>query len=78
MEKCAQSVLQLSLFFALEIWTIRHEPLVSGSSCSLFGVGAMFGSTQDTVLRLRDGFWKYFMIFYVIGWTRLLRSILLC
>ena len=47
MEKCAQSVLQLSLF-ALGIWTIRYEPLVSGSSCSLFGVGAMLGSTQDT------------------------------
>ena len=35
MEKCAQS--QLSLF-ALGIWTICYEPLVSGSSCSLFGV----------------------------------------
>ena len=36
MEKCAQS---LSVFpvFALEIWTLRYEPLVSGSSCSLFG-----------------------------------------
>ena len=47
MEKCAQSVFQLSLF-ALGIWTTRYEPLVSGSSCSLFGVGAMLGSTQDT------------------------------
>ena len=47
MEKCAQPVLQLSLF-ALGIWTIRYEPLVSGSSCSLSGVGAMLGSTQDT------------------------------
>ena len=47
MEKCAQSVLQLSLV-ALGIWTIRYEPLVSGSSCSLFGVGVMLGSTQDT------------------------------
>ena len=26
-----------SLFFALGIWTLRYEPLVSGSSCSLFG-----------------------------------------
>ena len=30
------------------------------------------------VLRLQDGFWKYSMIFYVFGWSRLLRSILLC
>ena len=36
------------LVFALGIWTIRYEPLVSGSSCSQFGVGAMLGSTQDT------------------------------
>ena len=36
MENCAQS---LSVFpvFALGIWTFRYEPLVSGSSCSLFG-----------------------------------------
>ena len=29
----------LSVFpvFALGIWTLRYEPLVSGSSCSLFG-----------------------------------------
>ena len=26
------------LVFALGIWTLRYEPLVSGSSCSLFGV----------------------------------------
>ena len=37
MEKCAQSVFQVSLF-ALGIWTICYEPFVSGSSCSLFGV----------------------------------------
>ena len=37
MEKCAQSVLSVFLVFALGIWTLRYEPLVSGSSCSLFG-----------------------------------------
>ena len=47
-------MLQFSLFLALGIWTIRYEPLVSGSSSSLFGVGAMLGSTQDTCLRLYD------------------------
>ena len=31
------SRLQLSLF-VLGIWTMCYEPLVSGSSCSLFGV----------------------------------------
>ena len=36
MEKCAQS-LSVFLVFALGIWTFRYEPLVSGSSCSLFG-----------------------------------------
>ena len=44
-----------SLFFALDIWTLRYEPLVSGSSCSLFGLyfpGAMLGPTMDTYLRL--------------------------
>ena len=29
-------------------WTLRYEPLVSGTSCSLFGIGAMLGSTVDT------------------------------
>ena len=38
MEKCAQSVLSVILVFALEIWTLRYEPHVSGSSCSLVGV----------------------------------------
>ena len=33
---------------ALGNWTLRYEPLVSGTSCSLFGVGAMLGSTVDT------------------------------
>ena len=37
MEKCAQSVLSVFPVFALGIWTLRYEPLVSGSSCSLFG-----------------------------------------
>ena len=37
MEKCAQSVLRVFPVFALGIWTLRYEPLVSGSSCSLFG-----------------------------------------
>ena len=37
MEKCAQSVLCVFPVFALGIWTLRYEPLVSGSSCSLFG-----------------------------------------
>ena len=37
MEKCAQS-LSVFLVFALGIWTICYVPLVSGSSCSLFGV----------------------------------------
>ena len=37
MEKCAQSVLSDFPVFALGIWTLRYEPLVSGSSCSLFG-----------------------------------------
>ena len=36
------------LVFALGIWTLRHELLVSGSSCSLFGVCAMLGSTKGT------------------------------
>ena len=36
MEKCAQS-LSVFLVFALGVWTLRYEPLVSGSSCSLFG-----------------------------------------
>ena len=44
------------LVFAHGIWTIRYEPLVSGSSCSLFGVGAMLGSTQDTVCVSRMAF----------------------
>ena len=35
MKKCAQS-LSVFLVFALGIWTICYEPLVSGSSCSLF------------------------------------------
>ena len=35
--RSAHSRLQLSLF-ALGIWTICFEPLVSGSYCSLFGV----------------------------------------
>ena len=35
--RSVHSRLQLSLF-ALGIWTICYEPLVSGSSCSLFGV----------------------------------------
>ena len=33
---------------ALGNWTLRHEPLVSGTSSSLCGVGAMLGSTVDT------------------------------
>ena len=37
MGKCAQSVLSVFPVFALGIWTLRYEPLVSGSSCSLFG-----------------------------------------
>ena len=37
MEKCAQSVLSIFLVFALEIWTLCDEPLVSGSFYSLFG-----------------------------------------
>ena len=36
------------LVFAPGIWTLRYEYLVSGSSCSLFDVGAMLGSTKDT------------------------------
>ena len=36
------------LVFAPGMWTLRYEPLVSGSSCSLFDVGAMLGSTKDT------------------------------
>ena len=33
---------------ALGNWTLRYEPLVSGTSSSLFGAGAMLRSTVDT------------------------------
>ena len=72
MERCVQSSISVFLVFALGIWTLRYEPLVSGSFCSFLV------RQRIHVLRFQDGFWKYFMIFYVIGWTRLLRSILLC
>ena len=36
------------VLYALGNWTLRYEPSVSGTSSSLFGVGAMIGSTVDT------------------------------
>ena len=69
------SRLQLSLF-APGICTIRYEPLVSGSYCSLFGVrrNAWFDNGyMFCVSRMAFG---SIYNFYVTGWTRLLRSIL--
>ena len=77
-KKCAQSVLQLSsLIFALGILTICYEPLVSGSSCSLFGVGAMRGSTRDTCSASPGWLLDVFYDFLRDWWTRLQWSILL-
>ena len=73
--RSVHSRLQLSLF-ALGIWTICYEPLVSGSSCSLFGVwrNAWFDNGyMFCVSRMAFG---SIYNFYVTGWTRLLRSIL--
>ena len=66
------------LVFALGIWTIRYEPLVSGSSCSLFGVGAMLGSIKDTCSASPGWLLEVFYDFLRDWETRLLRSILLC
>ena len=43
---------------ALGNWTL-HEPLVSGTSSSLFGVGAMLGSHCGYMFRfIQGGLWK--------------------
>ena len=41
-------------------WTLRYEPLVPGTSCSLFGVGAMLVRLWIHVQLIRGGFWKNF------------------
>ena len=51
------------LVFALGIWTLRYEPLVSGSSGSLFDVGAMLGSTKDTCSASPDSVVQF------LGWS---------
>ena len=67
------------MFFThLEIGHYVHEPLVFGSSCSLFGCtpGAMLGSTTDTCSvssRVAFGRISDFLRDWV---SRLLRSIL--
>ena len=58
-------------------WTLRYEPHVSGTSSSLFGVGAMLGSTVDTCSALsRVAHGRICTTFLVTGWTWILRSIL--
>ena len=63
----------------LEFGQYVMRPLVSGSSCSLFGVwrNAWFDKGYMFCVS-RMAFGSISQIFYVIGWTRLLRSILLC
>ena len=57
------------VFHALGNWTLRYEPLVSGTSSSLlFGVGAMLGSSVDTCSALsRVAFGRICTSFYMKG-----------
>ena len=53
---------------ALGNWTLRYEPLVSGTSSSLFGVGAMLGLTVDTCSALsRVAYGRISTNFYMKG-----------
>ena len=53
---------------ALGNWTLRYVPLVSGPSSSLFGVGAMLGSSVDTCSALsRVAFGRICTNFYMKG-----------
>ena len=74
MEKCAQSS-QLSLF-ALGIWTICYEPLVSGSYCSLFGVWRNAWFDNEYMFCVSRMAFGSIYNFYVTWWTWLLSSIL--